>query len=278
MLPGKYKLLVTGLGKYAGKTRYVRYTVEKADMSKLIFSGADGQTVKYLKNGAILSYNVYFNGTDVTGMKLVKDRYTGNKKTGTASLTIKPAGKYTVGTAVKYDFTVAPADIAAENIALNYIGGSGANAKKAAAGKMLVVTDAAGTALKYGTDYTALITDNSGTDGTVTVKVTGKNNFTGTEVTKTERACSGLLSRAKVSLSVNSDKIRKYDGTKQEPEVIVTIGSGRNAQVVPASEYEAVYSDNVYAGRAAIKVHGVKGGKFGDASVYTKNSAGFIIR
>lgn len=81
-----------------------------------------------------------------------------------------------------------------------------------------------------------------------------------------------------MSLLSDSDKKADYDGNKQEPAVTVTSGSGRNAVMVPASEYNVIYSNNIYRGKAMITVVGKDGGKYGDSTVCAKNTVTFIIK
>lgn len=126
-----------------------------------------------MKTGAKISYRVSFNGIDVTDLKLVKGVYSGNAKIGKAVLSIQPVGRYTRGSRSVISYVVTETNLSGNKIILNYVGGCKADARRAASKKMLVVKDDQNNVLKYGTDYTAQISDTSGTDGNVTVTVKG---------------------------------------------------------------------------------------------------------
>lgn len=279
ILPGKHKLTVSGLGIYSGSSRIVTYSVERMDMKDLTISYDQATGFIYERSGVKPVYTVTDKGgRDMSYM--IRASYKNNKKTGTMTMVLSPVGKYAVNKDKdKYakDYTIKEQAISAGNIALNFTSGSDTDDVRAAKAGMLTVKDNEGNILKAGKDYTAEITENT-SEGTATVNVTAKagGNFTGT-ASKTERTLTALLSTATVRLSDSTKKVVEYNATAQTPAVKVTI-RGSAEPLTEGTDYQVIYSNNVYPGTATIIVKGIDGGKYGGSNVYAKNKVTFRIR
>ncbi len=149
---------------------YVVVGTPTVDLSSVTVSSIANQTYtgKAIKPSLTVKYgsNTLSSGTDYTAS------YSSNTNAGTATVTLTGKGKYT-GTK-KVTFTIKPAAISAAT--------ASAIPSQTYTGKALMPKPTltfGGATLKENTDYTLAYKNNTN-EGTATVTVTGKGNFTGT--------------------------------------------------------------------------------------------------
>ena len=220
---------------------------------------------------------VYYQADSKTAKKiLVKDKdytvdYTKNIAVGTGKATVKFKGNYkNLGTDLTKTFiiskgtllTAANTTISGVNDTYDYTG--------YAIKPTVYVTYKSGYTTKALTQSTATRTYDYKVDyssniaaGTATITVTGQGEYTGT-VTKTFKIKYNL-SNATVTATPST---YLYDGKEKKPLVSVKVGY----MIVPASNYNVVYSNNTNTGTAAVTV---TANKYGNA--IGSNSAYFTI-
>ena len=149
---------------------YVVVGTPTVDLSSVTVSSIASQTYtgKAIRPSLTVKYgsNTLSSGTDYTAS------YSSNTNAGTATVTLTGKGKYT-GTK-KVTFTIKPAAISAAT--------ASAIPSQTYTGKVLTPKPTltfGGATLKENTDYTLAYKNNTN-EGTATVTVTGKGNFTGT--------------------------------------------------------------------------------------------------
>ena len=217
---------------------------------------------------------VYYQADSKTAKKiLVKDKdytvdYTKNIAVGTGKATVKFKGNYkNLGTDLTKTFiiskgtllTVANTTISGVNDTYDYTG--------YAIKPTVYVTYKSGYTTKALTQSTATRTYDYKVDyssniaaGTATITVTGQGEYTGT-VTKTFKIKYNL-SNATVTATPST---YLYDGKEKKPLVSVKVGY----MIVPASNYNVVYSNNTNTGTAAVTVTANKyGNAIGSNSTY----------
>ena len=221
---------------------------------------------------------VYYQADSKTAKKiLVKDKdytvdYTKNIAVGTGKATVKFKGNYkNLGTDLTKTFiiskgtllTAANTTISGVNDTYDYTG--------YAIKPTVYVTYKSGYTTKALTQSTATRTYDYKVDyssniaaGTATITVTGQGEYTGT-VTKTFKIKYNL-SNATVTATPST---YLYDGKEKKPLVSVKVGY----MIVPASNYNVVYSNNTNTGTAAVTV---TANKYGNA--IGSNSAYFTIK
>lgn len=221
---------------------------------------------------------VYYQADSKTAKKiLVKDKdytvtYTNNIAVGTGKATVKFKGNYkNLGTDLTKTFiiskgtllTAANTTISGVNDTYDYTG--------YAIKPTVYVTYKSGYTTKALTQSTATRTYDYKVDyssniaaGTATITVTGQGEYTGT-VTKTFKIKYNL-SNATVTATPST---YLYDGKEKKPLVSVKVGY----MIVPASNYNVVYSNNTNTGTAAVTV---TANKYGNA--IGSNSAYFTIK
>ena len=221
---------------------------------------------------------VYYQADSKTAKKiLVKDKdytvdYTKNIAVGTGKATVKFKGNYkNLGTDLTKTFiiskgtllTAANTPISGVNDTYDYTG--------YAIKPTVYVTYKSGYTTKALTQSTATRTYDYKVDyssniaaGTATITVTGQGEYTGT-VTKTFKIKYNL-SNATVTATPST---YLYDGKEKKPLVSVKVGY----MIVPASNYNVVYSNNTNTGTAAVTV---TANKYGNA--IGSNSAYFTIK
>ena len=142
---------------------------------------------------------------------------------------------------------------------------------------VIVTAPASGYAVKYGTaegtyDSDSLTYTDAG-NYTVYYQVTAKNY-----VTATGSATVEITAKAQDNLIITLSQTEyTYDGTAKEPAVTVT--DKDTSQVVPASEYEVAYRDNVNAGTAKVTLTDVAGGNYivNGEQTFTINTAAMTV-
>ncbi len=217
---------------------------------------------------------VYYQADSKTAKKiLVKDKdytvdYTKNIAVGTGKATVKFKGNYkNLGTDLTKTFiiskgtllTAANTTISGVNDTYDYTG--------YAIKPTVYVTYRSGYTSKALTQSTTTRTYDYKVDyssniaaGTATITVTGQGEYTGT-VTKTFKIKYNL-SNATVTATPST---YLYDGKEKKPLVSVKVGY----MIVPASNYNVVYSNNTNTGTAAVTVTANKyGNAIGSNSTY----------
>ena len=276
---GEYTLIVEaieGMG-FEGKTE-IKFTISKLEVQPksnvnnyVYISGLTDQ--KYTA-GAVLkpSFTVYYKATPSSSAKaLIKDTdytviYSNNTSIGTGRVTVNFKGNYK-GESLTGTFTIsngtllnsANTTISGVNDTYDYTG--------YAIKPTVYVTYKSGYTTKALTQSTATRTYDYKVDyssniaaGTATITVTGQGEYTGT-VTKTFKIKYNL-SNATVTATPST---YLYDGKEKKPLVSVKVGY----MIVPASNYNVVYSNNTNTGTAAVTVTANKyGNAIGSNSTY----------
>ena len=266
-------------------TKEASFVIDKVDVQStkstdnnyVYISGLTDQ--KYTA-GAVLrpSFTVYYKATPSSSAKaLTKDTdytvsYSNNTSIGTGRVAVSFTGNYrNSGSDLTGTFTIsngtllnsANTTISGVNDTYDYTG--------YAIKPTVYVTYKSGYTTKALTQSTATRTYDYKVDyssniaaGTATITVTGQGEYTGT-VTKTFKIKYNL-SNATVTATPST---YLYDGKEKKPLVSVKVGY----MIVPASNYNVVYSNNTNTGTAAVTV---TANKYGNA--IGSNSAYFTIK
>lgn len=276
---GEYTLIVEaieGMG-FEGKTE-IKFTISqlevqpKSNVNNYVY--ISGLTDQKYTAGAVLkpSFTVYYKATPSSSAKaLIKDTdytviYSNNTSIGTGRVTVNFKGNYK-GESLTGTFTIsngtllnsANTTISGVNDTYDYTG--------YAIKPTVYVTYKSGYTTKALTQSTATRTYDYKVDyssniaaGTATITVTGQGEYTGT-VTKTFKIKYNL-SNATVTATPST---YLYDGKEKKPLVSVKVGY----MIVPASNYNVVYSNNTNTGTAAVTVTANKyGNAIGSNSTY----------
>lgn len=276
---GEYTLIVEAIeGKgFEGKTEK-KFTISqlevqpKSNVNNYVY--ISGLTDQKYTAGAVLkpSFTVYYKATPSSSAKaLIKDTdytviYSNNTSIGTGRVTVNFKGNYK-GESLTGTFTIsngtllnsANTTISGVNDTYDYTG--------YAIKPTVYVTYKSGYTTKALTQSTATRTYDYKVDyssniaaGTATITVTGQGEYTGT-VTKTFKIKYNL-SNATVTATPST---YLYDGKEKKPLVSVKVGY----MIVPASNYNVVYSNNTNTGTAAVTVTANKyGNAIGSNSTY----------
>ena len=227
---------------------------------------------KYTGKALTPTFNVYYQETKSSSAKvLVKNTdytvtYSNNISVGIGRVTVTFTGNYE-GTTLTDTFTItngtlltaANTTISGVNDTYDYTG--------YAIKPTVYVTYRSGYTTKVLTQSTTTRTYDYKVDyssnivaGTATITVTGQGEYTGT-VTKTFKIKYNL-SNATVTATPST---YLYDGKEKKPLVSVKVGY----MIVPASNYNVVYSNNTNTGTAAVTVTANKyGNAIGSNSTY----------
>lgn len=283
---GNAIVVVTGIGSYNG-TVMKTFKIEPDKTYEIKAELSDsGEPVYYTAKGATPDVTVTAAGSNE--LALGRDytiSYSGNKKVGTGSYTVKFIGNYKGHKALKGTFAIkkAPMDEAevvtpwmiykkpGKYLSATYVSVGGVQLK---ASEYTVkyyegdVTDVTAEGVKELTSKDKLSLDEGETSKTVTVVVTAnEKNFTGTargtyEVVKPV-ANAIDLSKAKIvaknknakGKDVNVDK-QEYTGEAIEPEIRVLVRQDKQWKEVDPSDYSVTYINNVNKGKAVILING----------------------
>ena len=233
---------------------------------------------KYTGSALMPNVTVYYKATRTSSAKVLtrnKDytvTYTNNTAVGTGRATISFKGNYSnPGSDLTGTFTIskgtlltaANTTISGVNDTYDYTGYAikptvYVTYRSGYTSKVLTQSTTTRT-YDYKVDYSSNISA-----GTATITITGQGEYTGT-VTKTF-AIKYNLSNATVTATPST---YLYDGKEKKPLVSVKVGY----MVVPASNYNVVYSNNTNTGTAAVTV---TANKYGNA--IGSNSAYFTIK
>lgn len=281
---GRYTVVikaVTGTNVPVSGTKTVAFTIKPIKVQKI--KGFNNYVYmdkvadqKYTGKALTPTFNVYYQETKSSSAKvLVKNTdytvtYSNNISVGIGRVTVTFTGNYE-GTTLTDTFTItngtlltaANTTISGVNDTYDYTG--------YAIKPTVYVTYRSGYTTKVLTQSTTTRTYDYKVDyssniaaGTATITITGQGEYAGT-VTKTF-AIKYNLSNATVTATPST---YLYDGKEKKPLVSVKVGY----MVVPASNYNVVYSNNTNTGTAAVTVTAKK---YGNA--IGSNSAYFTIK
>ena len=281
---GRYTVVikaVTGTNVPVSGTKTVAFTIKPIKVQKI--KGFNNYVYmdkvadqKYTGKALTPTFNVYYQETKSSSAKvLVKNTdytvtYSNNISVGIGRVTVTFTGNYE-GTTLTDTFTItngtlltaANTTISGVNDTYDYTG--------YAIKPTVYVTYRSGYTTKVLTQSTTTRTYDYKVDyssnisaGTATITITGQGEYAGT-VTKTF-AIKYNLSNATVTATPST---YLYDGKEKKPLVSVKVGY----MVVPASNYDVVYSNNTNTGTAAVTVTAKK---YGNA--IGSNSAYFTIK
>ena len=272
--PGKATAVIKGCGEYAG-TKTVSFNIKKGITSLTGSMVSVADSMVYDRQGCTpepvvtdAGY-VLVKGTDYTVS------YKNNKKTGTASVTVKGKGSY-AGSVTK-TFTIRQADIADTVMRVPdivYTGKAGKYVSKP------VLMDANGNILSLNKDYANIIYMADGKVlgkkanpeyGTViTVTVTGKGNYKGT-ATATYTLKGTSFAKAKV----NGNITKTYTGKRikiKPSDLKVTLNGKLLSYGTDYEIVEGTYRNNIKKGTASVVIRGL-GDYAGEKTVKFKITA-----
>ena len=279
---GKYTAVITPNSNKIAGTEEIEFSIKPVTVQKInsysnsYVSMDKVADQKYTGKALTPTVNVYYQDKPSTTKKaLVKNKdytvtYNNNVSVGLGTVTVTFIGNYE-GPTLTDTFTItkgtlltaANTTISGVNDTYDYTG--------YAIKPTVYVTYRSGYTTKVLTQSTTTRTYDYKVDyssniaaGTATITVTGQGEYAGT-VTKTF-AIKYNLSNATVTATPST---YLYDGKEKKPLVSVKVGY----MVVPASNYNVVYSNNTNTGTAAVTV---TANKYGNA--IGSNSAYFTIK
>ena len=162
-----------------------------------------------------------------------------NVNVGTATVDIIGIGNYSAG--IHLTFTIEPASIDIETAEVSGIEDRIYNGQAQEQNPVVKLGD---TTLAKDTDYTVSY-DNNVEEGTATVIITGKGNYTGTATA--EFTISNKIPIADCEISGIEEKT--YNGEEQTQTPVVKVGS---TTLTLDTDYTVAYSDNINAGKYVI--------------------------
>ncbi len=279
---GTATVTVKGIGKYTGTVKktfkIAPFDIQQNPEGRLSYQTA-GIKVPYMKGGSKLKQTdlkAVFNGENLvegTDYTLV---YSGNKKTGTATVKIKGKGNFK-GTTAPVSFTIVEQDLAnLTNIIISDVPKK--NAKKYA-NVSLTIKDFDQKPLKKGTDYSVTFTKQDGTTpitetpvvgDVIRATIKGANNcYTGTiyqDFRIIEDSADISKARVKVNPQYYTGKeitLSEINPITGEQQIFVTIKVGGVEKTLrEGTDYEIVrngYTKNINKGTGKMTIHGING-------------------
>ncbi len=228
---------IIGIGNYSAGI-HLTFTIEPASIESAEVSGIEDRTY----NGEEQEQNLVVKLGEKT---LTKDTdytvsYDNNVDAGTATVTITGKGNYT-GNVPDAEFTINPVSIETAEVS-----GIEDRIYNGQAQEQNPVVKLGDTTLAKDTDYTVTY-DNNVEEGTVTVIITGKGNYTGTATA--EFTISNKIPIADCEISGIEEKT--YNGEEQTQTPDVKYGE---TILEAGTDYEISYNNNVNAGKAEMTV------------------------
>ena len=189
---GKATIVITGINGFTGTIKKT-VTVSKDTLTTANTTVTLSETVMMMKNGAKPAPVVTVNGTVLSAGTDYTLSYANNKKAGTGTVTVKGKGNYSGS--LKQTFTITAKDLS--QTTLEYANNVNSSTKKGSYKTTVVIKDKDGGLLKANTDYTLKFYDgdteipatasaNDYLGKTLTVKASGKGNYTGEDVLSSE--------------------------------------------------------------------------------------------
>lgn len=206
-----------------------------------------------LSKAKITVYDQTYSGNKIEGVETVtiggntlydgheyKAEYTNNVNVGTATVKISAADDVNYIGTQSATFNIKPADMASSDV------------KVTAEDVIWPKTDSLpkvvynGKELVKGKDYDLTYFGNDG-PGEVSVKLTGKGNFTG------DTSVYYTIKPTNISSAAVTVKDQIWTGNPLEPDPVVKLGS---ATLVKGTDYTVAYKDNIIEGTATVTVTG----------------------
>ena len=178
--------------------------------------------------------------------------YSDNVNAGTAAITLSAVkDSLFLGGSRTETFTIAGQDIA--GAAVTWQKNTAQDPAKVFAPDA-VLTDAQGTELTAGEDYT--VTFKPGKDNALTAVITGKGNYTGS---RTESLTAKRIDLSEFTASFADKDLAKsgtvpYTGKAWEPALTVTDGTHK---LTAGTDYQITYANNTAAGKASVTITGI---------------------
>ena len=277
---GKVKFTVIGTGDYLGSVSKT-FTIAPDKTSEITALLADAEAdILHSPAGAAPEVMVTLQRQGQEPLELTKGidykiSYSNNKKVGTGKYTVNFLGNYKGHKAIKNrTFTIKQAPFTAEAVSADKVytkPGKYISAPMVTIdGTLLSSRDYEVTYFDGSTPLTSkskLTLEEGAASKEITVKVRGKGNYLGDEITTTYRVIrmeNGMynLSKAKI---VAADQVKGkdvsvgkqvYTGAEVKPDIRVLIKNGKNWTEVGSDSYSVEYVNNVNIGSATILVKG----------------------
>ena len=267
---GKANIVITGINGYTGTIKKtVTVSKDKLTAANTTVSVPD---TAMMKNGAKPAPTVTVNGTELTEGTDYTLSYANNKKAGTGTVTVKGKGNY--AGSVKQTFMISTKDLS--ETTLVFANNVNSSTKKGSHKTTVVIRDEDGGVLKANTDYIlkfydgdteipAAATANDYLGKTLTVKASGKGNYTGEEVLSAEyKVVDSTKNLAKASISIKPQQYlsgKPVEITSQDQFKKAAMGK---TPLTLGTDFEVYsYSNNTAKGTATVVFEGI-----GDYSGY----------
>ena len=262
---GKATIVITGINGYTGTIKKT-VTVSKDTLTADNTAVSVPETVMIMKNGAKPVPTVTVDGTELAEGIDYTLSYVNNKKAGTGTVTVKGKGNY--AGSVKQTFTISAKDLS--ETTLVFANNVNSSTKKGSYKTTVVIKDKDGGLLKANTDYTLKFYDgdteipaaasaNDYLGKTLTVKASGKGNYTGEDVLSSEYtvvdstynlAKASIVIKPQQYLSGKPVEITSQDQFKKAAMGKTTLTLGTDFKVY-------AYSNNVNRGTATVVFVGI---------------------
>lgn len=258
--PAKYTLSCPGSATADITPRSVAVTVTLSDHDLQTDNSTTPSTYFYIYDGTEKTPAAKVTANDNNAVLEASDysvSYAGNKNFGTAAVTVKSAagGNYTFAdTKVTFAIRKAEARLTSspQKKDLTYNGTEQ---------ELVTVGTAEGGRVEYSLDnasYGGIPKKTAAGTYTVYYKAVGDGNHTDSAVGSVSVT---IKPKEIISPKITVSGTYTYDGSRKEPsgaDVVVKDSS----TIIPASEYNLTYSDNVNAGTAAVHVNNANGGNY----------------
>ena len=234
---GTATISITGIGDYTG-TITKNFKIVARGISDTTIGSIPNQT--YTGNSISALPVITYNGATLTKGTDYTLTYSNNVNVGTATVTIKGQGNFKGTTSKTFSISArAMSDTSVANVSSQTYTGNSISP--------LPTITYNNKTLKKDTDYTLSYSNNTN-DGTATITITGKGNFTGT----TSKTFS-ISARAMSDTSVANISSQTYTGNVISPLPTITYN---NKTLKKDTDYTLSYSNNINAGTATITITG----------------------
>lgn len=251
---GSYDVVVTGTGDYEGEAKgaYEIKAISFAEENVTV-----GATVEYTGSNVTPPVTVTVDGkTLVAGVDYVVDTEADMQNVGEKTLTVIGIGNYANSTPVTKTFEVVPASMTGARVNVTAVTYTGA--AQTAKVTSVIVNDRV---LQAGTDYT-VETKKATNAGTVKVKVTGKDNYTGTATGDFVIKARNL---SKAAISGIKDRVYTSKALGQTSSLKVVVDK---KTLKKNTDYTISYKNNKKIGEASFTIKG-KGNYTGTTTART---------
>ena len=262
---GKATIVIKGINGYTGTIKKT-VTVSKDKLTATNTTVTLPETIMMMKNGAKPVPTVTVDGTELVEGTDYTLSYANNKKAGTGTVTVKGKGNYTGS--VKQNFTIAAKDLS--ETTLVFANNVNSSTKKGSYKTTVVIKDKDGGLLKANTDYTLKFYDgdaeipaaasaNDYLGKTLTVKASGKGNYTGEDVLSSEyTVVESTYNLAKASIVIKPQQYlsgKLVEITSQDQFKKAAMGKN---QLTLGTDFKVyAYSNNTARGTATVVFEGI---------------------